>query len=85
VDEKFVQIDDNKIRYLESGDSTKTLVLIHGLGASAERWEKVIPFFEKSFHVIIPDLIGFGFSDKPLIDYTIDFFFKILTKILRFY
>ena len=82
MDEKFVQIDDNKIRYLESGDSTKTLVLIHGLGASAERWEKVIPFFEKSFHVIIPDLIGFGFSDKPLIDYTIDFFSKFLQKFL---
>ena len=82
MDEKFVQIDDNKIRYLESGDSTKTLVLIHGLGASAERWEKVIPFFEKSFHVIIPDLIGFGFSDKPLTDYTIDFFSKFLQKFL---
>ncbi len=82
VNEKFVQIDNHKIRYLESGNSTKTLVLIHGLGASAERWEKIIPFFEKDFHVVIPDLIGFGYSDKPPTDYTIDYFSKFLEKFL---
>jgi len=80
VEEKFLQIDENKIRYLESGNSKKTLVLIHGLGASAERWEKVIPLFAKHFRVIIPDLIGFGYSDKPLADYTLDFFSSFLEK-----
>ena len=35
--EKFLQIDGNKIRYLEAGNSEKTLVLINGLGASAEK------------------------------------------------
>jgi pimeloyl-ACP methyl ester carboxylesterase len=82
VNEKFIQINNHKIRYLESGNSTKTLVLIHGLGASAERWEKVVPFFEKDFHIVIPDLIGFGYSDKPLTDYTIDYFSKFLQKFL---
>jgi len=74
VEEKFLQIDGNKIRYLESGNSKKTLVLIHGLGASAERWDQVIPLFEDEFHVIVPDLIGFGYSDKPLVDYTPEIF-----------
>jgi len=82
VAEKFIQIDNHNIRYLESGNSDKTLVLIHGLGASAERWEKVVPFLENSFHVVIPDLIGFGYSDKPLTDYTIDYFSKFLQKFL---
>ncbi len=80
MEEKFLQIDENKIRYLESGNSKKTLVLIHGLGASAERWDKVIPLFAKHFRVIIPDLIGFGYSDKPLTDYTLDFFSSFLEK-----
>jgi len=78
VEEKFLQIDENEIRYLESGNSKKTLVLIHGLGASSERWEKVIPLFAKHFRVIIPDLIGFGYSDKPLADYTMEFFSSFL-------
>ena len=80
MEEKFLQIDENDIRYLESGSSQKTLVLVHGLGASAERWDKVIPLFAKHFRVIIPDLIGFGYSDKPLADYTLDFFSSFLEK-----
>ena len=80
VEEKFLQIDGNKIRYLESGDSKKTLVLIHGLGASAERWEHVIPLFADEFRVVVPDLIGFGYSDKPLVDYTTEFFSEFLQK-----
>ncbi len=82
VKENFIHIDDNKIRYLESGYSEKHIVLIHGLGASAERWSRVIPIFEKYLHVVVPDLIGFGYSDKPLVDYTPDFFSDFLKKFL---
>jgi len=80
VEEKFLQIDGNKIRYLESGNSKKTLVLIHGLGASAERWDQVIPLFADEFRVVVPDLVGFGYSDKPLVDYTTEFFSEFLEK-----
>jgi len=80
VEEKFLQIDGNKIRYLESGNSKKTLVLIHGLGASAERWDQVIPLFSNDYRVVVPDLIGFGYSDKPLVDYTTEFFSEFLKK-----
>ena len=80
MEEKFVNIDGNKIRYLVEGNSQETLILIHGIGASAERWEYVIPLFQEHFRIIVPDLIGFGYSDKPLVDYTIDFFSKFLKK-----
>lgn len=78
VQEKFITVNESKIRYLESGNSNDVLVLVHGLGASAERWVDVIPIFEKHFRVIVPDLIGFGHSDKPLVDYTPDFFSEFL-------
>ncbi|PIW32038.1 MAG: alpha/beta hydrolase [Nitrosopumilales archaeon CG15_BIG_FIL_POST_REV_8_21_14_020_37_12] len=80
VQENFIQVDGYKIRYLESGSSKPTLVLIHGLGASADRWDRVIPAFSKDYHVIVPDLIGFGYSDKPLVDYTPEFFSDFLGK-----
>ena len=82
VEEKFLQIDGHKIRYLESGNSKKTLVLIHGLGASAERWDQVIPLFSDEYRVVVPDLIGFGYSDKPLVDYTPEFFSNFLDKFM---
>ncbi|MGH9922725.1 MAG: alpha/beta fold hydrolase, partial [Nitrososphaerales archaeon] len=44
------------------------------LGASAERWSKIMPIFAKHFHVVAPDIIGFGYSDKPEVSYTIPFF-----------
>lgn len=80
MEEKFLKIDGNKIRYLESGNSKNTLVLLHGLGASSERWLNVLPYFSKKYTVIVPDLIGFGLSDKPPIDYTPEFFSEFLEK-----
>ncbi len=56
------------------------MVLLHGLGASAERWAFVIPRLQKNFQVIVPDLVGFGLSDKPIVDYTPEFFSDFLKK-----
>ncbi len=83
MEEKFLQIGGNKIRYLESGDSNNVLVLVHGLGASAERWNKVIPIFAKYYRVIVPDIIGFGYSDKPQVDYTPEFFTEFLDSFFK--
>ena len=81
--ECFVTVDGAKIRYFDSFNEGPTLVLLHGLGASAERWEQVMPLFSKKYRIIIPDMIGFGYSDKPSADYTIDFFVKFLSKFLK--
>lgn len=83
MQEEFVSVDGNKIRYLKAGSSKNNLVLIHGLGASAERWEHVIPHFSKHFTVYVPDLIGFGLSDKPYADYTLDFFVQFVRSFLN--
>src|SRR5215204_4113947 len=71
------------IRYLEAGSPhRKILILLHGLGASAERWSYVIPTLSKYFHLIIPDIIGFGYSDKPAVEYTMDFFVDFFKSFL---
>jgi len=83
LNEKTIKIDGNAIRYVEAGTSKENLLLIHGLGASAERWEHVIPQFAKNYRVLVPDLIGFGLSDKPLVDYTPDYLSEFTTKFLK--
>ena len=84
---KNIQIHGNKIRYLEysnvNSKEEETLVLLHGIGASAERWSKVIPFFHEHFRMIVPDIIGFGYSDKPTVEYNIPFFVKFLKDFLN--
>ena len=83
MNEKTIEIDGNAIRYIEEGTSEENLLLIHGLGASAERWEHVIPQFAKNYRVLVPDLIGFGFSDKPVVDYTTDYLSDFIRKFLK--
>jgi pimeloyl-ACP methyl ester carboxylesterase len=62
-------VDTNGIRthYLEAG-AGPTLVLMHGGGAGADaygNWRECIPIFAKKYRVIVPDMVGFGRSDKP--------------------
>lgn len=82
IKEKFVMVGENKIRYLEDGKSSDSIILVHGLGASAERWKNTIPYLGKKYHVVVPDLIGFGLSDKPLVDYTMEFFVKFFSEFI---
>jgi 2-hydroxy-6-oxonona-2,4-dienedioate hydrolase len=84
---KNTHVHGNKIRYLDynsfSSKKSETLVLLHGIGASAERWSNVIPFFYEHFRLIVPDIIGFGYSDKPTVEYNVPFFVKFLVEFLN--
>jgi 2-hydroxy-6-oxonona-2,4-dienedioate hydrolase len=76
--EKFITVNRNKIRYLEDGHSGQNLILMHGLGGYAERWSNLMPYLNKKYHMFAPDLIGYGQSDKPSVDYTPEFFVKFV-------
>ena len=88
--EKFIIIGVHKIKYLDydhepkcSNNQHPLLVLLHGLGASCERWLNVAPMLSKYFRIIIPDIIGFGHSDKPSTDeYTMNYFVSFLQQFL---
>ncbi|HZA20739.1 MAG TPA: alpha/beta fold hydrolase [Actinomycetota bacterium] len=43
----------------------RPLLLMHGLGATKASWLTVIPSLAGRYRVIVPDLPGFGASDKP--------------------
>lgn len=51
----------------------RPLVLIHGFGASIGHWRKNIPVLAAGgYRVFALDLLGFGGSDKPALDYTVE-------------
>ncbi|XP_006346961.1 pheophytinase, chloroplastic [Solanum tuberosum] len=58
----------HKIHYVVEGEGFP-VVLIHGFGASAFHWRYNIPELAKKYKVYALDLIGFGWSEKALIDY----------------
>ncbi len=75
----YKSINGNNIRYDEYGTSNRSHVLfVHGLGSSSIVWRDIPEALSKKFHTISVDLIGFGGSDKPKEDYTIDFFSQFI-------
>ena len=68
-----VNINNFNIRYKEYGKSQeqKHLLFLHGLGSSSDRWADIPEALSRYFHSISVDLIGFGGSDRPELDYTI--------------
>ena len=59
-------VDGLNIFYREAGDSSAPAVLLlHGFPTSSHMFRDLIPLLAPHFHVIAPDLPGFGFSDAP--------------------
>ena len=63
----------------------RTLVFVHGFGggSSAYEWSKVYPAFASDYHIIAPDLIGWGQSEHPIRQYQSDDYVKSLSEFLR--
>lgn len=57
-------INGFNIAYIEKGRGFP-LILLHGLGANKDSFLPVIPRLSKRYRVIVPDLPGFGESDRP--------------------
>jgi pimeloyl-ACP methyl ester carboxylesterase len=71
---RFAEVDGARVHYQEAGDpNAPPMILIHGFATSNLVWSKVfLEFAEAGFRVIAPDLLGYGYSDKPRnLDYTI--------------
>jgi triacylglycerol lipase len=75
--EQTATVFGQSIHYYEAGQGP-TVILLHGLGANAGIWAANIGPLSAHYHVIAPDQIGFGHSDKPLIDYKIATFVDFL-------
>jgi pimeloyl-ACP methyl ester carboxylesterase len=82
VRSKGVVLRDNTvIHYLEAGQGP-ALVLVHGLGGSSDVWSNDIGILAKTYRVIAPDLPGYGKSDRPRADYSIDYHAAMLKEFI---
>lgn len=68
---KFVSIDGIRTHYFEAGEEHRgkrpTILLLHSAefgGCSEFSWEYNLPAFGEQFHVLAPDHLGFGLTDK---------------------
>jgi 2-hydroxymuconate-semialdehyde hydrolase len=81
---KNVLVNGCGVNYQEEGQG-ETIILIHGSGPGVTgyaNWRFLIPVLAKKFHVLAPDIVGFGYTEHPegfvynlenWIDFTIGF------------
>ncbi len=63
-------VRDIMMTWGEMGEG-EPLVLLHGIQDSHRTWRRVAPLLAKNFRVLMPDLPGHGYSDRPDAPYTL--------------
>ena len=76
VHHRYATIEGRRIFYREAGPAdAPVFLLLHGFPTSSHMFRDLIPLLADRYHVIAPDLLGFGLSDAPPADefgYTFD-------------
>ena len=82
---RTVSVDGMKIFYREAGPTNApTLLLLHGFPTSSHTFRNLIPLLADRFHIVAPDLPGFGQSDLPSRDAFTYTFARLAEVIGRF-
>jgi pimeloyl-ACP methyl ester carboxylesterase len=61
--QRVMEIGERFVSYIDEG-SGDPLVLLHGIPTWGYLWQDLIPSFSGNRRVLIPDLLGFGYSDR---------------------
>ena len=65
---RYLTVDGHRLHYIDEGQGP-TLLFLHGNPTSSYLWRNVIKPLTGHFRCVALDLIGFGKSDKPDLDY----------------
>jgi pimeloyl-ACP methyl ester carboxylesterase len=77
------KVNDLNVFYREAGPKdAPVILLLHGYPTSSHMYRNLIPILSEKYHVIAPDLIGFGYSDAPHYK-SFNYTFDNLTKYIQ--
>ncbi len=63
---RYAEADGVNVFYREAGDPTApTILLLHGFPTSSFMYRNLIPLLADRYHVVAPDLPGFGLTEVP--------------------
>ena len=63
---RYIDADGVRVFYREAGNpELPTLLLLHGYPSSSHQFRDLIPLLSDRFHLVAPDLPGFGFTEVP--------------------
>lgn len=83
VPSKYFSVNDSEIHFKEYGQGDTALIFIHGWGCDLRVWEYQFDYFKDRYHLVLIDLPGYGQSDKPVREYTIDLFAQSVLELVQ--
>ncbi|WP_405587623.1 alpha/beta fold hydrolase [Streptomyces sp. NBC_01190] len=82
---RTASVDGLNVFYREAGaPNAPTLLLLHGYPSSSHMFRELIPLLADRFHIVAPDLPGFGKSDMPArgdFDYTFEHMAEVIDRL----
>jgi pimeloyl-ACP methyl ester carboxylesterase len=61
--QRIVELGDRFVSYVDEGEGDP-VILLHGIPTWGYLWEEALVTLAREYRVLIPDLLGFGYSDK---------------------
>ena len=81
---RYINVEGCRVHYKAFGHGDKTIIFIHGFGCDMNVWEhQYEAFCHDTIRLIFVDLPGFGLSDKPHAEYTLDYFAHAVESVLK--
>jgi pimeloyl-ACP methyl ester carboxylesterase len=80
---KFARSGDLKVHYKSLGEGKTAVVFVHGWCCDHSVWRDQAAALNGKVRMLFVDLPGYGKSDKPRIDYTMDVFARGIDAVLR--
>lgn len=63
---KAISVMGSKVFYQEYGSGTETILLLHGFLSSGFHFRKLAKLLSDKYRILIPDLLGTGWSERPV-------------------
>ena len=81
---EWAKYNGNKVHYYDIGNhkAKNALIFIHGWTCNADFWKDSYSAFP-NYRVIAIDLPGHGQSDKPKVDYTMEYFARSIEAVMK--
>ncbi|HMK53923.1 MAG TPA: alpha/beta hydrolase [Methanobacteriaceae archaeon] len=87
IEKRSIKVNNIKVSFYETGQGNPglPLILLHGGGVDSANlsYGSILPIIGETYHVIAPDLPGYGETDKPDVPYTMEWYQDFLKDLIQ--